>query len=94
MGLDEERRLSRGVKHGLAELGVVELAVEALTGHELPVGAAFHHVAIPHHQDAVGVLDGGEAVGHHEAGFILHQAAHGGADLLLGTGVHVGGGLV
>lgn len=49
VGLDEERRLSRGVKHGLAELGVVELAVEALTGHELPVGAAFHHVAIPHH---------------------------------------------
>ena len=76
------------------ELRVVHFAVEAALGHQLPVGAGFHHVAAAHHQDEVGVFDGGQAVRHHKAGFIAHQAAHGLLNLHLGAGIDVAGGLV
>ena len=36
-------------KFFLMELRVVHFAVEAALGHQLPVGAGFHHVAAAHH---------------------------------------------
>ena len=37
------------------------------------MGALLHHVALVQHQDQIGVLDGGQAVGDDEAGFIPHE---------------------
>ena len=47
-----------------------------------------------HHQNPVGVLDGGQAVRNDEGGLSLHQVLHGPLHLLLGVGIHVAGGLV
>ena len=58
------------------------------------MGALLHHVPLVHHQDPVGIADGGEAVGDHEAGLPLHQLAHGPLDFPLGGGVDVAGRLV
>ncbi len=48
----------------------------------------FHNIAIPNHQDQVGIADGGEAVRDHEAGAPLHQFAHGLLDQQLRVGIH------
>ena len=42
----------------LRELAVVELGVEAVLLHQLLVRAALDDVAVAHHEDEVGVLDG------------------------------------
>ena len=36
------------------KLGLVELAVEAIGGHEAVVGALLHHPAVPQNQNVVG----------------------------------------
>ena len=59
--------------------------VEALLGQQLLVCALFHHHAGLEHHDAVGVLDGGQPVGHHDAGPAL-------AGLVQGLLDHLGGG--
>ena len=46
------------------------------------------------HQDAIGLANGGEAVGNGKDGAILHQIVDGVLDLLLGDGVERGGGFV
>ena len=51
-----------------AKLGVVEVGVEAVLGHEFVVVAAFDDVAITDDQDYVGIFDGGETVGNDEGG--------------------------
>ena len=56
--------------------------------------ALLHDVAVLHHQDEVGVLDGGEPVGDDKAGAALHQVGHGVLDEVLGSGIHRGGGLI
>lgn len=45
-----------------------QLVVGALQGHELVVRSLLYHVAPRHDGDDVGVLDGGQAVGDHDAG--------------------------
>ena len=44
--------------HHILELAVVQVGVEAAGGQQLVVGALLHDVAVPHHKDEVGVLDG------------------------------------
>jgi hypothetical protein len=44
----------------VAEVSVVELGVVAALGHQLVVGTLLDDLAVIHHQDAVGVLDGRE----------------------------------
>jgi hypothetical protein len=46
------------------------------------------------HQDAVGALDGRQAVGDDEGGAALHQRVHAFLDERLGQRIHAGGGLV
>ena len=58
------------------------------------MGALLGDVAVFQNQNLVRVLDGGQAVGDDEAGFALHEPAHGCLHLALGAGVHVAGGLV
>jgi hypothetical protein len=45
------------------EIGVVQLSVVTALGHQLVVRALFNDAAMIHDDDAVGVLDGGQAVG-------------------------------
>ena len=49
----------------------VEAALAAIS---VFVGALLHHIAVPHHQDAVGVLDGGKPVGDDKAGLVPSSA--------------------
>ena len=51
-------------------------------------------MALIHHQDHIRSLDGGEPVGHHEAGAPLHQGFKGPLDTDLRHGIDGGGGLV
>ena len=78
----------------LTVLCLVHFVIKSLLFHQLLMISALHHVSVPHHQDAVGVPDGGKPVSHDEAGFVSHEAPHGSLDLMFRPGVHVGSGLV
>ena len=58
------------------------------------MAALLDDAAFLEHVDAVGVLDGGEAVGDDEGGAVGHEVVEGVLDLPLGFGVHGGGGFV
>jgi hypothetical protein len=58
------------------------------------VAAALDHLAVLQHDDAVGIADGGEAVGDDEAGAALQQLGQRLLDLPLGVAVDIGRGLV
>ncbi len=47
----------------VTKIGVVQFGVMAALGHQLVVRALFDDLAVIHDDDAVGVLDGGQAVG-------------------------------
>ena len=49
--------------HNILELAVVQIGVEAAGIDQLVVGALLHNVAVPHHKDEVGILDGGQGDG-------------------------------
>ena len=78
----------------ILKLTIIQVSVEAAGLDQLVVGALLHNVAVTHHEDEVGVLDGRKAVGDDEAGAALHQTVHCGLDLLLGTGIDTAGRLV
>ena len=61
----------------LLELAVVQVGVESIPCHQSFVITAFDDVAVFHHQNAVGVFDGGQPVGDDEAGAALSQEIHG-----------------
>ena len=56
--------------------------------------ALLHNVALLHHQNVVGVLNGAKAVRHHDAGAVLHITLQGLLYVLLRFGVEGGGGFV
>ena len=58
------------------------------------MGALLHDLAVLHHQDDVRLPDGGQPVGHDEAGAALHHTGKGLLDAHLGAGVDGAGGLV
>ena len=76
------------------ELAVVELGVEAALRQQGIVVALLQDAAVLHHEDDVGLPDGGKAVCHDEAGAALHHPGKGCLDTHLGAGVDGGGGLV
>ena len=78
----------------LVELQGVELVVPPLFRQQLLVAAPLHDLAVGQHDDLVGVLDGGQAVGHDEHGADGAQLLQGGLYEQLRLGVDVGGGLV
>ena len=49
-------------------LKCVQLVVPPLSGHESVVAAPLHNLSILHHQDQIGSLDGGKAVGDDNGG--------------------------
>ena len=74
--------------------GVVQVEVEALPREQLLVRALLDDAAVVHHEDGVGVADGGQPVRDHEARAVLHQLRHGLLDQHLGTRVDRAGRLV
>ena len=54
----------------------IKLIIKTLFFHQLQVCPLFHHIALIHNKDLVGILDGGEAVRNHKTGLARHQAAH------------------
>ena len=54
---------------GSGELGVIQGGVEPARGQKLLMGTLLGDQTVPDHQDLVGVLDGGQAVGDDEAGY-------------------------
>ena len=72
----------------------VEPVVRAPGGEQLLVGALLDDPAVLHHQDQVGVADGGEPVRDDEAGPVRAQRRHRPLQQHLGAGVHRAGRLV
>jgi hypothetical protein len=72
----------------------VQPRVVAVQGQQLGVRAALDDAALVHHQDDVGALDGGQAVGDHQRGAAAHDAVERGLDVALGFGVERRGGFV
>ena len=56
------------------KLALIELSVKSALLEQLVVAALFHNLSVPHDQNDVGGADGGEPVGHNEAGAALHHA--------------------
>jgi len=62
--------------------------------HQTLMRALLFDVAIFHHQEQIGLLDGGQSVGDDKARPALHQLVHGALDAVLGEGIDIGSGLV
>src|SRR6185295_4141726 len=76
------------------DLDPEELGVAPAAGQELLVRAGFDNAAVLDDRDAVGMADGGEAVGDDKAGPAAHEAGQAPLDEPLALGVEVAGGLV
>ena len=76
------------------ELGLVELAVDAVPGQQLLVAALLGNHAALDHQDPVRLQDRGQAVGDDDAGSSCHELLQGVLDCVLRNGIQGGGRLV
>ena len=72
----------------------IQPVVGPLPGNQILVGSPLNNPAVVQDHDAVGVADGGQAVGNDEGGTALHQGVHALLHQGLGAGVNGGGGLV
>src|SRR5215218_10764694 len=86
--------VGRGRGRGPAELGGVQVSVQAAGPQQLGVGALLDDAAALDDQDPVGVDDGRQPVGDDQAGPAGQGGGQGLLDVDLGLGVEVGGGLV
>src|SRR5947209_1320615 len=75
-------------------LELVEPVVDAALGQELLVRALLAKAAFVKDEDAVGMLNGAEAMRDHQRGAAAEQAVQGVANLELGSGVNAGGSFV
>ena len=70
-------KLAEAIKEKLifggGELAGVEVVIIAALFKQRFVIALFHHVALLHHEDNIGVFDGGKTVCHDKARSALHQ---------------------
>ena len=76
------------------ELAVVEVVVEATLCQKLIVRALLNDLSALHHQDAVGTLNGGEAMRHDKGCAPLHHFGKGTLNFEFHTRVNRGGGFV
>ena len=96
--INAHHKVRRACPWGLPHLGcnagelvLVESVVDALTRQKLFVIARFHHSAVLHNNDDVGVTDGGKTVCDDQTGAVLHQRYHRLLDVHFGSGVNGGG---
>lgn len=79
----------------MAEVGLVEVGVTAVRPcQQLLMSTFLNDVALVEDEDAVGVFDGGEAVGDDDGGAVLHEELEAGLDMGFGEGVDAGGGFI
>ena len=71
-----------------------QAGVAAVLGDECRVVALLNQTPAVENEDLVGVADGGEAVGNHQHGFVLHQGGEGAHEQGFVFGVGKGGGFV
>ena len=71
-----------------------ESPIQPALGHQLFMGAPLDDAAVLHHQDLIGVLDGGQPVGDGEDGLSFRQGGQGLLDQVFVLRVHAGSGLV
>src|SRR6516162_314557 len=96
----QRRRLGRAasldgkVQLLLLVLELVKTKVNAALREKLLMCAVLAQPALVKDEDAIGVLNGAQAMGNHEGGASGKQAAQGFADLQFGFGVHARGGLI
>ena len=77
-----------------AELALVEAAVQAALGQQLRVRADLDDAALVHHDDAIGVQDGGQPVRDDHAGAAAHELPQRILDQVLALAVERAGGFV
>jgi len=70
----ERNRVTASAEFLVAVLELVELPVEAALGEELLVRAALAELALVHHEDGVGALNGREAVRDEDGGAACDHA--------------------
>ena len=76
------------------ELHTVEVGVAAAFGKQLGMFALLDNPAFVHHHNLIGLLDGREAVCHHQSGTLLHEFIECGLHQAFGFGVERAGGFV
>src|SRR5699024_1713503 len=79
---------------GLAVLGIVQLAVDVVGLHQLLVGADGGDAAALHHDDAVGILHAGHALGNDDFGGLGDELPEALADQRVGAGIDGRSGVV
>lgn len=78
----------------LFKLQLVQGGVMPLVGEEFGVGADLGDAALVHDHNAVGVFDGGQAMGNHQRGAVLHQPVQCRLHRAFGLGVERAGSLI
>ena len=68
----------------IAQLQIVNLAVETLFGKQFGMGAALYNAALIHHDNQVGLADGRKALGNHKCGAAPHEGRQRFLDEMLG----------
>ena len=81
-------RLELVISCGAAELRGIQPVVGTAGGKQLSMGSMLDDCALDHDDDPVGVTDGGQPVGDHEAGAPRTQRLHGPLHERLGPGIH------
>ena len=80
--------------HLCRKLAVVKVSVEFAQLHQFIMVTLLNDSAVFHHQDMVGVPDGGKPVGDDKAGTAFHQGIHCLLDFKLRAGVYTGSCLI
>ena len=84
MGVISARQHAFALGFFLPRLGLVEAPVVTAPGHEFVVGAFFHFLAFVYDDEAVGLVEGGEAVGDGDGGAAFDEVVQRFLDFALG----------
>ncbi|MCJ7622932.1 MAG: amidohydrolase family protein [Anaerolineaceae bacterium] len=71
----------------ILKLAVVQLSIETASFQQFFMFALLDNITFVHHQDQIGVADGGETVGDDKTGAVPHQVVHSFLDQYLGAGI-------
>ena len=83
-----------GDRVSVYKLHPMQLVILALSGHEIFMGALFNDFPTDNNHDAMGIRNGGQAMGNHKSGSSLHQIFQSLLHQHFRFGIQSGGGLV
>jgi len=72
----------------------MQLGIHPALGQQFGMGAGLHDTPLLHHQDHVGIFDGGQAMGDHQRRAILHHGFQGRLDIVFRLIVQRAGGFI